>query len=84
MINIREYIGKEKELTADQVRKLEPGKRIKLHKFDRRGIHEVLPMTVVREGKKKALSAFDYYTGDRIHKPIRKETERFCYTEVIE
>lgn len=80
-VTIRDYIGLKKELTAAEVKKLPVGSRVILHSFDRYGAHRVLEMTVVQSGKKKVLSANDYY-GNRIEKPIRTETDRFCYTEV--
>ena len=80
-VTIRDYIGFKKELTAAEVKKLPIGSRVILHSFDRYGAHQVLEMTVVQSGKKKVLSANDFYIG-RIEKPIRTETDRFCYTEV--
>jgi hypothetical protein len=40
-----------------------------------------MELTVVQSGKKKILTMSDYY-GNRIEKPITKETERVCYSEV--
>ena len=79
-ITIRDYIGRAKELTAEEVRKLPAGTPVMLHSFDRYGAHGELKMTVVQSGRKKILAAHDYY-GNRIEKQIRKETDRFCYTE---
>lgn len=80
-ITIRDYIGFKKELTAAEVKKLPVGSAVALHSFDRYGAHQVLELTVTQSGKKKILTAHDFY-GTRIEKPIRTETDRFCYTEV--
>lgn len=80
-ITIRDYIGFKKELTAAEVKKLPVGTRVVLHSFDRYGNHNMLDLVVTQSGKKKILTAHDYY-GTRIEKPIRTETDRFCYTEV--
>lgn len=80
-ITIRDYIGFKKELTAAEVKKLPVGTRVVLHNFDRYGNHNMLDLTVTQSGKKKILTARDFY-GNRIEKPIRTETDRFCYTEV--
>ena len=79
-VDIRDYIGYSEELTAEQVRKLEPGAKVIRHNFDRQGVHQTLEMTVVQSGKKKMLSAVDWYRGTTTLQPIRKETERMCYT----
>ena len=79
-VDIRDYIGKAEELTAEQVRKLEPGAKVIRHSFDRWGAHQTLEMTVVQSGKKKMLSAVDWYRGTTTLQPIRKESERMCYT----
>lgn len=79
-MNIREYIGYSKELTAEQVKKLPVGSKVTLNSFDRRGNHVALDLTVTQSGKSKILTACDFY-GNKIEKKIRKETERFCYTE---
>ena len=80
-IAIQDYIGKKKELTAEQVRKLPVGARIMLHSFDRHGEHHWIEMTIAKSGNKKILIANDFY-GNKIIKTIRKECGRFCYTEV--
>ena len=80
-VTIRDYIGAEKELTADQVKKLPAGTLIVLHSFDRHGSHCTEVFTVAQSGKKKILVHTDFYHG-RIEKPIRQATDRFCYTEV--
>ena len=79
-ITIRDYIGMSRELTAEQVRNLPPGSRGVLHSFDRRGSHQAMEMTVVQSGRKKVLLSSDWY-GMKVEKKIRKETDRFCYTE---
>ena len=79
-MDIREYIGTEKELTHKQVKALAPGSRVRVHTFDRSGVHTITPMTVVQSGKKKILTRMGY-KGYLIEKPIKEETERFCYTE---
>jgi hypothetical protein len=63
------------------VKKLLVGTTVVLHSFDRYGNHNKLNLTVTQSGKKKILTAHDFY-GTRIEKPIRTETDRFCYTEV--
>jgi hypothetical protein len=78
-MNIREYIGNEKELTAEQVRKLPVGTIVRVHSFDRYGYHVWADYTVVKEGKKSILRMYDFYKG-YVRKDIRKETERMCYT----
>ena len=79
-ITIRDYIGKEKELTAAEVRKLPEGTKVRVHSFSRRGEHHTLDMTVTI-GTNKYLKAMSMW-GDSIEKPIKKETDRLCYTEV--
>lgn len=79
-VDIRDYIGHAEELTAEQVRKLEPGAKVIRHNFDRQGVHQTLEMTVVQSGKKKMLSVVDWYRGTTTLQPIRKESERMCYT----
>ena len=80
-VTIRDYIGKEKELTAAEVRKLPEGTKVRVHSFSRRGEYQTLDMTVTI-GTNKYLRAVNMYTGDIIEKPIKKETDRLCYTEV--
>lgn len=80
-IKIGEYLGKHKELKAEQVRKLPAGTRVLRHSFDRYGNHVELELTVVQSGKKKILATRDYY-GNRIEKPITKETDKVFYSEV--
>lgn len=80
-ISIQEYIGYKKELTAEQVRKLPVGARVLLHSFDRHGEHSWMEMTIAKSGNKKILIASDFY-DNKIIKTIRKESGRFCYTEV--
>ena len=81
-VMIQDYIGTRKELTAEEVRKLPAGTKVIRHSFDRYGNHVTLEMTVVQSGKKKVLTATDYYGGSRIEKAITAETDRMCYTEV--
>ena len=80
-VTIQDYIGPAVELTAEQVRKLPVGTKLVLHSFGRKGEHQMLDMTVVQSGKKKALVAYDFYSGTKIEKPIRTATDRFCYTK---
>lgn len=80
-VAIQDYIGTKKELTAEKVRKLPVGTRVLLHSFDKHGEHSWIEMTIAKSGNKKILIASDYY-GNKIIKTIRKETGRFCYTEV--
>lgn len=79
-VTIRDYIGKEKELTAAEVRKLPEGTKVRVHSFSRRGEYQTLDMTVTI-GTNKYLRAMSMW-GDSIEKPIKKETDRLCYTEV--
>lgn len=79
-MDIREYIGLDKELTSEEVKKLPAGTRVKVHKFDRHGIHNSMIMTVVKSGRKKILVNRDVWNKPEM--PIREETQRFCYTEV--
>ena len=80
-VKIQQYVSNKKELTAEQVRKLPVGARVMLHSFDRYGSHSWMEMTVAKSGNKKILIASDFY-GNKIIKTIRKESGRFCYTEV--
>lgn len=80
-VKIQDYVGTKKELTAEQVRKLPVGTKVLLHSFDRHGEHHWMEMKIVNSGKKKILIANDFY-GNKIIKTIRKESGRFCYTEV--
>lgn len=80
-VTIQDYIGNKKELTAEQVRRLPVGTKVTIHSFDRYGAHTWTDTTVAKSGNKKILIASDYY-GNKIIKTIRKETGRFCYTEV--
>ena len=82
-ITIREYIGRAKEITAEEVRKLPEGSKVIVHHFDRLGYHCTEETTVVQPYRKKILRSVDYY-GNKHYIPIRKETDRFCYTEVVE
>lgn len=77
-VDIRDYIGYHKELTAAEVRKLPAGSKILRHSFDRYGAHQVCEMTVT-VGTSKHLAAVGY-DGLSIKIPIRKETDRMCYT----
>ena len=79
-VDIRDYIGYAEELTAEQVRKLEPGSKVIRHSFDRWSAHQTLELTVVQSGKKKILRAFWPWRGTSETYPIRKESERMCYT----
>ena len=78
-ITIRDYIGYSKELTAAEVRQLPEGSKVIIHSFDRRGTHQTLEATV-KIGTGKYLSYYDAY-GLPERKPIKKETDRLCYTE---
>lgn len=80
-VTIRDYIGKEKEIPAAEVRKLPAGTVVRMHTFDRWGNHQWLDMEVVI-GTNKYLRA--YWQNERIERSIRKETDRMCYTEVAE
>ena len=81
-ITIRDYIGTAKELTAEKVKKLQPGTKVIYHHFDRYGAHTTMEMTVMQSGKKKILVCRDWH-GYLYEKPIKKETDRFCYTEAL-
>lgn len=81
-VNIRDYIGRQKELTAEQVRKSPIGTMVIRHSFDRHGMHQTLNATVVQSGCSRALAYWN--TVDRTVglQRITKETDRMCYTEV--
>ena len=79
-VTIRDYIGYAKELTAEQVRKLDPGTRIVRHSFDRMGVHQTREMTVVKSGRTRVL-AYTGYDGLTDTMSVLKETDRMCYTE---
>ena len=38
-VTIRDYIGRAKEITAEEVRKLPEGSKVIVHRFDRQGCH---------------------------------------------
>ena len=80
-VTIRDYLGRHKELTAEQVKKLPVGSSVIRHSFDRYGNHVELKLTVTQSGKKKILTTNDFFIG-RVEKPISKETDRVCYSEV--
>lgn len=77
-VTIRDYIDKEKEVTAAEVRRMEPGTKVRRHTFDRYGVHQWMDMTVWI-GTGKFLRAVDY-NGDSIIRIIKKESDRLCYT----
>lgn len=81
-VTIRDYIGRHKELTAAEVRKLPAGTKIIRHSFDRYGAHQTCEMTVTI-GTGKYLTAVGY-DGLSVKRPIKKETDRLCYTTVEE
>lgn len=80
-VDIRDYIGSAEELTAEQVRKLEPGAKVIRHSFDRWSAHQTLEMTVAQSGKKKMLRAFWPWKGTSELYAIKRETDRMCYTK---
>lgn len=80
-VTIRDYIGKAKELTAAEVRKLSEGTKVRVHSFSRYGEHQWLDM-IVTIGTNKYLRAFDDFSCEPIKRPIKKETDRLCYTAV--
>lgn len=82
-VTIRDYIGKAKELTAAEVRRLPTGTRVVRHSFDRSGTHQALEMTVVQHGCSHALAYRDV-SGLLCVRKIAKETDRMCYTELKE
>lgn len=79
-VDIRDYIGYAKELTADQVRKLPVGTKVIRHSFDRSGNHVTLETMVAQSGRSRVLS-YRGYDGLKEVKKITPETERMCYTE---
>ena len=81
-VTIRDCIGKHKELTAAEVRKLPAGSKIIRHSINRYGVHHALEMTVAI-GINKHLVARGW-DGLSFEEPIRKETDRLCYTTVEE
>ena len=76
-VTIRDYIGSEKEVSATEVRKLPEGTVVRVHSFDRYGTHQWMDMAVTI-GTNKYLAG-DGYDG-LIKRPIKKETDRLCYT----
>ena len=78
-VTIRNYINPNDEIRAEYVRKMPVGSKVILNHFDRYGVYCTMEMQVIQYGKKKMLCAHDYY-GDRMIKPIKKETDRLCYT----
>lgn len=84
VVDIRDYIGHARELTAVQVRYLPIGTKVVRHSFTPRGYeHVAQEMTVVDACCKAALEYRDA-NGDRHVIGIKKETHRLCYTEVEE
>ena len=81
-VTIRDYIGRQKELTAEQVRKLPIGTQVIRHSFDRYGNHQWREMTVVQSGCSHALAYWDPASCTTGVMRITKETDRMCYTEV--
>ena len=82
-VTIRDYIGRQKELTAAEVRRLPAGTVVVKHSFDRSGTHQWLKCFVIGTGKTRELT---YAGADGLlnKMPVRKETDRMCYTEVQE
>lgn len=78
-IDIREYIGNEKELTAEEVRRLPVGTTVIQHSFDRHGEHQQFEAQIAKRGKRSVLYRADFFLGP-VYKEIKKETERMCYT----
>ena len=81
-VTIRDYIGRQKELTAEQVRKSPIGTQVIRHSFDRYGMHQWREMTVVQSGCSHALAYWDPASCTISVMRIAKETDRMCYTEV--
>ena len=81
-VTIRDYIGRQKELTAAEVRKLPVGTMVIRHSFDRHGMHQWREMTVVQSGCSHALAYWDPASHTTGVMRITKETDRMCYTEV--
>jgi hypothetical protein len=82
-VTIRDYIGSAKELTAAEVRKLPAGTVVIRHSFDRYGTHQWRKCVIIGAGKTRELT---YAGADGLlyKMPVRKETDRMCYTEVQE
>lgn len=80
-VTICDYIGLTKELTAAEVRKLPLGTHIIRHHFDRYGNHVWAEMAVVKSGTKTMLKNVSYMDYIELT-PIKKESNRICYTEV--
>ena len=67
-------------LTAEQVRKLEPGSQVWMHQcFGRQGEHIYVKATVVKSGKSKKLKMYDW-RGLAVFKDIVKK-DNIAYTE---
>lgn len=77
-VTIRDYIGNEKEVSAYEVRYMGPGAKVRVHSFDRFGVHQYADMEVA-VGTKKYLTMTDF-NGVVWTKEIKKESDRLCYT----
>ena len=75
-----EWLAGKRILTAEQVRKMEPGTEVFRHQcYGRRGEHVWCKCTVVQNGTKKKLKMYDGY-GLPEYKDI-KAAENVAYTE---
>ena len=66
----------EKELTADQVKRLEPGTKVKIISADRYGGKNTKVCTVAQSYKKKVLIYRDGYTWEKEVIPIKAGPNR--------
>lgn len=74
-----EWLSGKTILTAAQVKKLDPGAEVWIHKcYGRRGEHVYVKATVMQSGKKKVLRCYDYM-GLPEYKPIT-DAENIAYT----
>lgn len=68
----------EKALTAEQVKRLEPGARVTVIGADRYGECYREDGTIVQSGKKKLLCFINKVTWEKVYKPIKdSENKRY-------
>lgn len=75
-----QWLAGHKILTAEEVKKMEPGQQIWMHQmYGREGEHMFAQMTIIQSGKKKVLKGRDW-KGNSVFKDI-KSGDRIAYTE---
>ena len=74
---VQEWIrSNEREVTAEQVKRMEPWTKVTEIRTDRYGECVRQEYTVTQSGKKRVLTARDGSTWERIVKPIRQDPNR--------